>query len=193
MSSLPKIVLVRHGETAWSLSRQHTGRTDIPLTPHGEVQARGLAARLEGRAFAHVFTSPLQRAKRTCELAGFGGRAVDEPDLMEWDYGRFDGVTTADIQRSHAGWNVYEHGAAEAGGESVADVAARMDRLVGRLGTLEGDVLCFGHAHTIRALAARWLGLPVSGGKLFVLGTATVSELGYEHDRSEPVVRSWNA
>lgn len=190
---LPRIVLVRHGETAWTLSRQHTGRTDLPLTENGEAQAGAIAERLAGRTFARVFTSPLQRAKRTCELAGFGAVAVDEPDLMEWDYGRYDGVTTADIRTSRPGWNVFDDGAAEVGGESVAQLGARIDRLVATLRAVEGDALCFGHGHALRALAARWLGLPIAGGKCFVLGTATVSELGYDHDRSEPAIRLWNA
>jgi broad specificity phosphatase PhoE len=189
----PKLVLVRHGETAWSRSRQHTGRTDIPLTPDGEAQARSLGPKLAGWSFGNVFTSPLQRAKRTCELAGFGGRAVDEPDLMEWDYGRYDGVTTRDIHKSEPGWNVFDRGCAHVGGESVEQIAARMDGLIARLRKLEGDTLCFAHAHAIRALTARWLGLPIVGGKLFVLGVATVSVLGYEHDLSEPVIVSWNA
>lgn len=193
-SHFPQVILVRHGETAWSLSGQHTGRSDIPLTPRGEELARGLGPRLRDRRFAHVLTSPLQRAKRTCEIAGFGDRAVDEPDLMEWDYGRYDGVTTRDIQKSRPGWNVFDHGCGDVGGESPAQMAARMDRLVARLRALGGggDVLCFGHAHLLRSLAARWLGLPIVGGKLFVLSTGSVSTLGYEHDLAEPVVVAWN-
>jgi broad specificity phosphatase PhoE len=191
-SQFPRVILVRHGETAWSLSRQHTGRTDIALTANGEAQASSLPAKLDGRSFARVLTSPLQRAKRTCALAGFGDRAVDEPDLMEIDYGRYDGVTTADIHKTDPDWNVFEHGAAHVGGESLTEITARTDRLIARLRAFEGDTLCFGHAHVLRALAARWLGLPIAGAKLFTLGTATVSELGYEHDLREPVIHRWN-
>jgi probable phosphoglycerate mutase len=188
--SLPKVYLARHGETAWSLSGQHTGRTDLPLTERGERNARVLGERLKGLTFARVFTSPLQRARRTCELAGFGGRAEADPDLAEWDYGQYEGLRTAEIKKTRPDWNLFRDGCP--GGESVAQVGARADRVVARLRAVDGDVLVFSSGHILRVLAARWLGLDPSGGRLFVLSTATLSILGYEHDKTEPVIRLWN-
>ena len=192
MSTLPRLFLVRHGETAWSLSKQHTGRTDLPLTPSGEARAAELAPRLAAFAFAHVFTSPLQRARRTAELAGFGGRATLDDDLMEWNYGDYDGLTTRQLQARTPGWNVFDDGGG-VGGETPAAMLARTDRVLAKLRALDGDTLCFGHGHSLRALAARWLALPLAGGKLLSLGVATISQLGYEHDRNEPSILQWNA
>ncbi len=187
---LPIVVLARHGETAWTRTGQHTGRTDLPLTEHGESQARALGERLRGRRFVRVFTSPLQRAKRTCELAGFGAAAELDPDLVEWDYGKYEGRRTAEILAERPGWQLFRDGGP--GGESPDQVGARADRVVHRVREVGGDVLLFSSAHFLRTLAARWLGLPPAAGAYFVLGTASVSALGWEHDRAEPVIRSWN-
>jgi probable phosphoglycerate mutase len=186
----PTIWLARHGETEWSLSGQHTGLTDLPLTPHGEELAHKLAARLKGMEFAKVFTSPLQRAKRTCEIAGFGDRAEILPDLVEWNYGDYEGRKTADIRLESPGWSLFLDGAP--GGESVEDVGARADRVIARLRAIRGRVLVFGHGHFFRVLAARWLGLPAGDGRLFLLSTAALSILAYEHNADEPVIRLWN-
>jgi probable phosphoglycerate mutase len=188
--SLPDVYLARHGETAWTISRQHTGRTDIPLTPRGENNARSLGERLSGSSFAKVLTSPLERARRTAELAGFGAKSEVEPDLLEWDYGRYDGLRTAEIVRDRPGWSLFRDGCP--GGESVADVGARADRLIARLRPIEGHILLFGHAHFFRVLAARFINLPPAGGQLLYLSTASLSVLGYEHSRDEPVIRLWN-
>ena len=187
---LPEVHLVRHGETAWTLSRQHTGLTDIPLTENGERVAIRLGDLLRGRSFARVFTSPLQRAKRTSDLAGFGARAEIDPDLVEWNYGDYEGITTAEIRKQRPDWQLFRDGCP--GGESVADVGHRADRIIARLRGLEGDALLFSSGHFLRVLAARWLGLDVSCGRLLLLSTSTLSILGYEHDRSEPVIRLWN-
>jgi probable phosphoglycerate mutase len=189
-AALPVVVLARHGETAWTLTGQHTGRTDLPLTEHGEQQARALGERLHGRHFARVLTSPLQRARRTCELAGFGAAAEPDPDLLEWDYGKYEGRRTAEILSERPDWHLFRDGAP--GGESPEQVAARADRVVARVREAGGDVLLFSSAHFLRTFTARWLGLPPAAGAYFVLATASVSVLGFEHDRSEPVVRSWN-
>jgi probable phosphoglycerate mutase len=187
-NTLPCAYLARHGETAWSLSGQHTGRTDLPLTPRGEEVARRLGDRLRGRTFARVFTSPLRRAARTCELAGFG--AVADPDLMEWDYGEYEGKKTSEILQTRPGWRLFRDGCP--GGETVEQIGARADRVVARLRAAGGDVLAFSSGHILRVLTARWLGLPPAAGALFTLGTGGLSILGYEHDLSEPVVRLWN-
>jgi broad specificity phosphatase PhoE len=188
--SLPVIYLARHGETAWSLSGQHTGLTDVPLTAHGEQAARALGERLRGLTFATVLTSPLQRAARTCALAGFGAAAQTDPDLVEWDYGQYEGRRSVDILTERPGWQLFRDGCP--GGESPDQVGARADRVVRRLRALHGDGLLFSSGHFLRTLAARWLGLEPAGGKLLVLGTAALSALSYEHDLSEPVVRLWN-
>ena len=188
--SLPEIYLARHGETAWTLSHQHTGRTDIPLTDRGERNARSLGERLRGMTFGRVFTSSLARATRTAELAGFGGVAIADPDLMEWDYGRYDGKTTAEIRKENPNWSLFRDGCP--GGESVATVRDRADRVIARLRGLEGRVLLFGHSHFFRVLSARWLGLTPADGRLLFLSTASLSILGYEHSRDEPVIRLWN-
>lgn len=189
-TGLPVVYAVRHGETAWSLSGQHTGLTDLPLTGAGERHARRLAERLAGRAFAKVLTSPLQRASRTCELAGFGAAAESDPDLVEWNYGDYEGRKSADIHFDRPDWNVFRDGCP--GGESPAEIGVRADRVVSRLRAVNGDVLLFSSGHFLRTLAARWLGLEPAAGRYFLLGTATVSILGYEHNRSEPTLRLWN-
>jgi broad specificity phosphatase PhoE len=187
---LPEIYLARHGETAWTISHQHTGRADIPLTERGERNARSLGERLRGTTFARVFTSPLVRSRRTAELAGFGEVARPDFDLMEWDYGHYDGKTTAEIRNENPDWSLFRDGCP--GGESVAAVGARADRVIARLRNLDGRVLLFGHSHFFRVLAARWLGQPPADGQLYFLGTASLSILGHEHSLDEPVVRLWN-
>jgi len=188
--ALPEIHLIRHGETAWTESRRHTGLSDIPLTERGERQARRFGEHLRDRAYGQVFTSPLQRARRTCELAGFGAAARVDPDLVEWNYGEYDGLTTAEILQRCPGWDLFRDGGPA--GESVAEVGERADRVIGRLRALDTDVLLFSSGHFLRVLAARWLGLEASGGRLFLLSTTTLSVLGYEHSKSEPVLRLWN-
>src|SRR5215510_13227932 len=187
---LPIVYLARHGETAWTVSRQHTGRTDIPLTAQGETQAVRLRSRLEGLTFAAVLTSPLRRAVRTCELAGFGAAAEIEPDLMEWDYGAYEGRTTADIHVARPGWELFRDGVPE--GESPEQIGARADRVIRRVRTVDGNTLLFSSGHFLRVFAARWLGLEPAAGRYFLLGTASLSILGYEHDRTEPVIHLWN-
>ena len=188
---LPVVYMARHGETAWSLSGQHTGLTDLPLTPNGERNARRLGERLKGMTFKRVFTSPLQRAARTCELAGFGSVAEVDRDLVEWDYGQYEGLRSDEILAKRPDWQLFRDGAP--GGESPAQVGERADRVVQRVRAVQGNVLLFSSGHFIRALAARWLGLnPASAGKYFVLSTASLSALGYEHNLSQPVIRLWN-
>ena len=187
-ATLSVIYLARHGETAWTLSGQHTGRSDIPLTPRGERNALRLQIRLRGLRFAKVLTSPLQRAVRTCDLAGFGSEAELEHDLVEWNYGEYEGRTTADSQGT-AGWRLFRDGCP--GGESAAEVGSRADRVIAHIRTA-GGLLIFSSAHFLRVLAARWLGLAPEMGRCFVLSTASVSALGYEHDLSEPVIRLWD-
>ncbi|MGO9421752.1 histidine phosphatase family protein [Roseiarcus sp.] len=189
---MPAVVtLVRHGETAWSAAGRHTGRTDIPLTEEGERKARKLRDRLAGQTFNRVFTSPLQRAAQTCALAGFGDRAVVDPDLLEWNYGDYEGRTTHEILTDHPGWLIFRDGCPH--GEKAADVGARVDRVIARLRAVDDRAILFSSAHVLRVLTARWLGLPPSEGRLFALNTASVSVLSYEHDdRGEPVVALWN-
>jgi probable phosphoglycerate mutase len=189
---LPKVYLARHGETEWSLSGQHTGRTDIPLTPRGEENARQLGERLKGLTFARVFHSPLQRAKRTCELAGYGAGALVEPDLLEWDYGEYEGIKTVEIRQKRPGWDLFRDGCP--GGESPDQVAARADRLIQNLRSISGDVIVFSHGHFLRMLATRWLRLPPIEARRFLLGTAALCILGYEHNHiDEPALLLWNA
>lgn len=187
---LPVVYLARHGETAWSLSGQHTGLTDIPLTQRGERNARQLAKRLEGIAFAKVFTSPLQRTARTCELAGFKSAAELLPELVEWNYGDYEGCRTDEILADRPGWNVFRDGCP--GGETPAQIAERADRVVDLVRAVQGNVLLFSSGHFLRSLAARWLGLTTEAGKYFFLSTASVSILGYEHELSQPTIRLWN-
>ncbi|MFO1475584.1 MAG: histidine phosphatase family protein [Verrucomicrobiota bacterium] len=189
--SLPIVYLARHGETAWSLTGQHTGLTDLPLTPHGELNARNLGTRLAGLKFARVFCSPLQRARKTCELSGFGAGAVIDPDLVEWNYGEYEGKTSAEILAERPDWELFRDGCP--GGESPAQVGARADRVLGRLRALTGATLVFSSGHFIRALAARWIGSPTEApGRHFMLSTASLSAVGYENDLSRPVIRLWN-
>jgi probable phosphoglycerate mutase len=187
-NSDPEIWLIRHGETAWSLSGQHTGRTDLPLTPAGETHAGEIGRELAGRPFALVLTSPLQRARETCRLAGYGGVAQVEPDLSEWDYGAYEGRTSAQIQESVPGWNIWTSPVPQ--GETIQQVAARASRVIERAAKAGGDVALFAHGHVLRILTACWLGLPSDGGRLFALGTASVSVLGYE--RETRVISQWN-
>lgn len=186
---LQHLYLARHGETEWSITGQHTGRADIALTARGEQDARLLGARLKGTAFARVFTSPLQRARRTAELAGFPAAEL-EPDLMEWDYGEYEGKRYVEIRAGRPGWNLFRDGCPR--GESVADAGARADRLLAKLRPIDGAVLLFAHGHFLRVVAARFLGLDASGARLLHLGTTSVSILGYEHPPDDPVVRLWN-
>ena len=191
MSEILSVVyLARHGETAWSLSGQHTGRTDLPLTERGERNARALGERLRGLTFAKVFTSPLQRAGRTCELAGFGSAAEIDPDLVEWDYGQYEGRRSAEIHAERPDWQLFRDGCP--GGESPGQIGARADRVVGRVRAVKGDVLVFSSGHFLRVLAARWLGLDAAGGRYLLLSTASLSTLGYEHKLAEPAIRLWN-
>lgn len=188
--ALPVVYLARHGETAWSLSGQHTGLTDLPLTERGERNARQLGERLKGLTFARVFTSPLQRARRTCELAGFGAVAEVERDLLEWNYGQYEGRRTAEIHQERPDWQLFRDGCP--GGETPEQVGARADRVVARVRAVGQDVLLFSSGHFLRVLAARWLGLPPGAGSLLLLSTASLSALGYEHNLSQPVIRMWN-
>jgi broad specificity phosphatase PhoE len=187
---LPVVYLARHGETAWSLSGQHTGLTDLPLTERGERNARSLGERLKGLRFAMVLTSPLQRAARTCELAGFGAVAEINRDLVEWNYGQYEGRRSEEIRKERPDWHLFRDGCP--GGESPAQIGARADRVVSRVRAARGDVLLFSSGHFLRVLAARWLGLEPAAGKYFLLSTASLSALSYEHDRSEPVIRLWD-
>jgi broad specificity phosphatase PhoE len=192
MSEALQIVYVaRHGETAWTLSGQHTGLTDLPLTENGEHTARRLGERLKRMQFAKVWTSPLQRAARTCELAGFGTAAEIDRDLVEWNYGQYEGRRTAEIRAERPDWQLFRDGCP--GGESPKQVSERADRVVQRVRAVPGDVLLFSSGHFIRVLATRWLGLePTVNCRFFMLSTTSLSALGYEHDLSRPVIRLWN-
>jgi probable phosphoglycerate mutase len=185
---MAEVVLVRHGETEWSKAGRHTGRTDVPLTAEGRLQAERLRAQLAGRGFSLVLTSPLSRALETCQLAGLGPRAERCDDLLEWDYGSYEGVTTDEIRRARPGWTVFTEGAT--GGETAAQVGQRVDRVIARIRPSAGDAVLFAHAHVLRILAARWLGLAPEGGRYFALATASLSVLGQEREAS--VIRRWN-
>ncbi|MDB6039143.1 MAG: putative phosphoglycerate mutase family protein [Verrucomicrobiales bacterium] len=188
--TFPKVYLARHGETSWSLTGQHTGLTDKPLTERGELSARRLGERLAGLKIAKVFTSPLQRAARTCELAGFGGQAEIDPDLVEWDYGRYEGLRTTEIHSQNPDWQLFRDGCP--GGESPDQIGARADRVLHRVCAIDGNVLFFSSGHILRVLTARWLGLEVPYARFVLLDTASLSTLGYENNRSQPVIRLWN-
>ena len=188
--TLPVVYLARHGETAWSLSGQHTGLTDLPLTDRGERNARRLSESLKGLGFSRVFTSPLQRAKRTCDLAGFGERAEIDRDLLEWNYGEYEGLRTLEIHAKRPDWQLFRDGCP--GGESPEQVGERADRVVKRVREIQGNVLIFSSGHFLRVLGARWLGLEPAGGKYLLLSTASLSALGYEHNLSQPVIQLWN-
>lgn len=188
--ALPRVVLARHGQTAWSLSGQHTGLTDLPLTAAGEAEARSLAARLQAQRFARVLCSPLQRAVQTCALAGFGTRAEIDGRLVEWHYGDYEGRTSAQIHALQPGWQLFRDGCP--GGETPAQVAQRADSLVGTLRGFDGDTLLFSSGHFLRMLAVRWLGLPAQAGALLAIDTASLGVLGYEHQVQQPTLRLWN-
>jgi broad specificity phosphatase PhoE len=190
-ATLPVVYLSRHGDTAWTLTGQHTGLTDLPLTALGEQHARKLGDRLKGLQVGKVFTSPLRRAARTCELAGFGVAAEVDPDLVEWDYGDYEGLRSDEILAKRPDWELFRDGCP--GGESPEQVGERADRVVQRVRAVGGDVLLFSSGHFIRVLAARWLALGAgSAGKHFLLNTASLSAVSYEHNLSHPVIRLWN-
>ena len=192
MPFLQRIYLVRHGETAWSLSGQHTGQTDIPLTAKGEVDALKLAERLHGVRFTCVFTSPLQRAQRTAALAALNRVAEIDPDLAEWDYGDYEGLRTGEIREIRPNWNIFRDGCPR--GESATQASLRADRVIARLRNLEGDIAIFSHGHFGRVLAARWIGLGIEQALHFLLGTASLSILGYGHNLvEEPAIILWNS
>jgi broad specificity phosphatase PhoE len=191
-SHLPRLFLTRHGDTPWTESRQHTGRTDLALNARGEHNARLIGERLrKNYSFAHIFTSPLQRATKTCELAGFGDRAEIDADLVEWDYGSFEGRRGKEIRAERPGWLLFRDGCP--GGESPEDVAARADRFIARISDLTGDILAFSSGHVTRMIAARWLGLRPGAGRFFYCRPASVGVLAYEHDSlDEPIIFKWN-
>ena len=189
---LPRVYLIRHGETEWSLAGRHTSRTEITLTARGEGEARELGERLREIPFVRVLTSPRLRARRTCELAGLDSAAEIEPDLAEWDYGDYEGLRSAEILAGQRDWNLFRDGCPR--GETPAQVSARADRLMARLRALDGNVALFTHGHFGRALGVRWIGLPTSAAQHFLLSTASLSVLGYEHDRSDqPAIVRWNS
>jgi probable phosphoglycerate mutase len=183
------VFAIRHGETAWSLSGQHTGVSDIPLTDQGRLLARELCPVLAKEAFALVLVSPLQRARETCTLAGLGDTATVEQDLMEWNYGEYEGLTPLQIKSTAPDWLLFRDGCA--GGEMPDEVGRRVDRVISRVRVADGNVALFAHGHVLRVLAARWIGLPAAGGQHFLLDTGTVCVLGYY--RSAPAIRIWNA
>jgi broad specificity phosphatase PhoE len=187
---LPVTFLARHGETEWSRDGRHTGRTDLPLTPQGERNAQRIRERLAGLVFVKVLTSPLQRAKRTCDLAGFGEVAEVDPDLVEWNYGDYEGIRTVEIHKKRPDWALFRDGCPN--GESPVDVGTRADRVVARIRAIKGNVLIFSSGHFLRVLATRWLGLEPLIGKYLMLDTASVSALSYEHDLSNPTIKFWN-
>jgi probable phosphoglycerate mutase len=189
-NGLPVIYLARHGETAWSLTGQHTGRTDLLLTERGERNARRLRERLAGLRFVKVFTSPSQRAVRTCELAGFRTAAEVDANLVEWNYGDYEGLQTVQIQSQRPDWQLFRDGCPN--GESPAQIGTRADQAVSRLREIEGDVLIFSSGHFLRVLAGRWLGLEPAAGRFFMLRTASLSALGYENNVSRPVIQFWD-
>jgi len=191
VTALPIVYLARHGETAWTVSGQHTGLTNLPLTPNGERNACRLGERLKGLQFASVFTSPLQRASRTCELAGFADLAETDPALVEWVYGEYEGLRSAEILARRPDWNLFRDGCP--GGESPAEIAKRAESVIRRIRAVSGNVLLFSSGHFLRVLAALWLGLaPDPAAGYFVLSTASLSALGYEHMLSRPVIHLWN-
>ena len=189
-NTFPLVYLARHGETAWALTGQHTGRTDLPLTERGEISARQLGDRLGRSRFAKVFTSPLQRALKTCQLAGFSAAAEVDPDLVEWDYGDYEGRTSADILKENPGWKLFRDGCP--GGESAQQIAARADRVVARVRAVPGNTLIFSSGHFLRVLATRWTGIETAAGSSLMLSTASLSVLGYENSLTHPVIRLWN-
>jgi broad specificity phosphatase PhoE len=187
---LPSVYIARHGNTAWTFSGQHTGRTDLPLTPDGERNAQRLGERMKGMTFAKVYTSPLQRASRTCELAGFGAVAETDPDLVEWDYGKYEGLTSAQILEQNPNWDLFRDGCP--GGESPQQIGERADRVVQSVRGIQGGVLLFSSGHITRVLTARWLGLAPDAARYFLLNPASLSALSYEHNLTHPAIRLWN-
>jgi broad specificity phosphatase PhoE len=187
---LPSIYLARHGETAWSISGQHTGLTDLPLTPQGEENAKRLGERLKTLKFSKVFTSPLKRAARTCELAGFGGVAEVDRNLVEWNYGDYEGLRTAEIHAKRPDWQLFRDGCP--GGESPQQIGVRANGVVERLRAINGNVLVFSSGHFLRVLAAHWLGLETAGGRFLMLSTASLSILSYENNLAQPAIKLWN-
>jgi broad specificity phosphatase PhoE len=187
---LPIVYLARHGETAWTISGQYTGVTDLPLTERGERNATNLKERLRGLSFAKVFTSPLQRTKRTCDLAGFGAIAEIDRDLVEWNYGEYEGRFSVEIHREHPDWTLFRDGCPN--GESPSEVGGRAQSVIKRVRAIEGNVLLFSSGHFLRVLAASWLGLGPAAGRFFLLSTASLSALSYEHNLSEPAIRLWD-
>lgn len=179
---------MRHGETAWSRTGQHTGRTDIPLDPQGELQAGSIGSSLRDWRFALVLTSPLRRARATCDAAGFGGQAGDDPDLQEWSYGAYEGRTAEEIRRERPGWVIWRDGVV--GGETLEDVGRRADTVIARVRRISGDVALFSHGHLLRVLAARWCGLPPGAGEHLAMSAGAISVLGWE--RESPVIQRWN-
>jgi broad specificity phosphatase PhoE len=191
VEKLPRVYLVRHGETAWSQAGRHTGRTDVPLTEEGEQNARQLGKRLQGIDFLTILSSPLVRARRTCELAGLGQKMKTDPDLQEWDYGEYEGRTTADIQKVRPGWNIFSDGCP--GGETLKQIELRADSIIVRLRRTAGNVAIFSHGHFLRILTVRWLNLPAIEGRRFLLQAAALGILGYEHNNAdEPALVLWN-
>ncbi|MFU8857072.1 MAG: histidine phosphatase family protein [Deferrisomatales bacterium] len=188
--ALPMVYIVRHGETAWTLTEQHTGRTDLPLTEEGERQARELGPSLTALSFDRIFSSPLRRAWRTAELAMPHAHVEEDDDLLEWDHGAYEGRRTVDIEVERPGWRLLRDGSP--GGETLAAVGARADRVIGRLRARGGNVLLFGHREALRILGARWVGLAPIEGRRLLLATASLSVLGYDHDLTEPVIHVWN-
>ena len=190
-TELPRLFLARHGDTAWTDSRQRTGRTDLPLNERGEERARQIGEQLRRFEFVRVFTSPLQRASKTCALAGFGAVAEVDPNLFEWDYGRFEGKLTKEVLSERPGWELFRDGCPD--GESPGDVAARADDFIAKVRRIDGDVLAFSSGHVIRMIAARWLGLPPGNGRFFYCRPASVGVLAFEHGkRDEPIIGLWN-
>jgi probable phosphoglycerate mutase len=189
--TLPKVYLVRHGETAWTVSRQHTGRTDIPLSERGEHEANEVGVRLSALRFDRILSSPLQRARRTAELAMPSSWIAADDDLMEWDYGAYEGRRTVDIELERPGWNLFRDGCPD--GETLDSVGARADRVIGRIRTGGGNVLLFAHREILRILAVRWIGLAPIEGRSLLLATASLSVLGYDHDLNEAVIHAWNS
>jgi broad specificity phosphatase PhoE len=203
MSNFPKIYLARHGATAWSISGQHTGRTDISLTEAGKKNALQLGKRLQHHDFTHVFSSPLSRATETCRLAGFKDTMQLEENLLEWDYGKYEGLTTTHIHQDHPGWSIFRDGCppGKTPGETPQEVATRCHTFITKLKTLQeealqkgeqGDILIFAHAHILRMFTTCWLELPLQQGCIYILNAASLSILGYDHTQSEPVIRLWN-
>lgn len=189
-ANLPLTYLARHGETAWTITGQHTGLTDLPLTERGESNAQRLGRLIGDDPFERVFCSPLLRTRRTCELAGFSERAEILDDLVEWNYGEFEGITTAEIRQRRPDWDIFRDGCP--GGESPGDIARRADRVIALMRSIQGNTLLFSSGHFFRVMTARWLGLDPTAGHYFFLGTATLSILGYDHNLNEPALRLWN-